>query len=454
MLIVRIRAQKVHEALKSVCGRSLVEGAVRALRYTTAFGRYTMEECQGFVARLTPFKDQPEKQRTAIDSSVMSPTTGQPLPSTMTSLDFQLDPMTSEPSSTEEMRTVIDSLREQSVAIERDRAQLALLLGDMNSKNSSLNEKIAALNFKLATAREEKNALVDITTKLEDLMWEQGSEHQAEMAEMEKAYEEVLCVRVKEAREDGVKVGIAQQSGLGPEEESGASGEASSPKSDDGGFFSELFSIGKSDSGELKTLKAQLDAQQEECSAKDEELQSFMGDRDYYESQMAQGKGELEQAQSKVRELSQEIDDYRGGAMRKQQEKEVRELNKTLSYVKKHMFNLFKSTGQERVREYMKEVFAGNWKCEPPMSLTPGANSSVSSEKLQREISVLEKRCQCLAAEKSERDDEIKAIDKELRYTEKELAKERQRVHKAEELLVNLSAKKEKKKSFWKKMTS
>ena len=61
--------------------------------------------------------------------------------------------------------------------------------------------------------------------------------------------------------------------------------------------------------------------------------------------------------------------------MRKQQEKEVREvyiptniafvigihatavqLNKTLSYVKKHMFNLFKSTGQERVREYMKEV--------------------------------------------------------------------------------------------------
>ena len=26
----------------------------------------------------------------------------------------------------------------------------------------------------------------------------QGSEHQAEMAEMEKAYEEVLCVRVKE----------------------------------------------------------------------------------------------------------------------------------------------------------------------------------------------------------------------------------------------------------------
>ena len=73
---------------------------------------------------------------------------------------------------------------------------------------------------------------------------------------------------------------------------------------------------------------------------------------------------------------------------------------------------------------------------------------------LQREISVLEKRCQYLAAEKSERDDEIKAIDKELRYTEKELAKERQRVHKAEELLVNLSAKKEKKKSFWKKMTS
>ena len=107
---------------------------------------------------------------------------------------------------------------------------------------------------------------------------------------------------------------------------------------------------------------------------------------------LVQGKGELEQAQSKVvtffqmhsclqkalsqvRELSQEIDDYRGGAMRKQQEKEVREvyiptniafvigihatavqLNKTLSYVKKHMFNLFKSTGQERVREYMKEV--------------------------------------------------------------------------------------------------
>ena len=155
-----------------------------------------MEECQGFVARLTPFKDQPEKQRTAIDSNVMSPTTGQPLPSTMTSLDFQLDPMTSEPSSvsnfpsaicwvdcwqTEEMRTVIDALRyllpaqvvglkerviaadtlcmwlfvlcrapitgcrscrEQSVAIERDRAQLALLLGDMNSKNSSLNEKV------------------------------------------------------------------------------------------------------------------------------------------------------------------------------------------------------------------------------------------------------------------------------------------------------------------------
>ena len=110
MLIVRIRAQKVHEALKSVCGRSLVEGAVRALRYTTAFGRYTMEECQGFVARLTPFKDQPEKQRTAIDSSVMSPTTGQPLPSTMTSLDFQLDPMTSEPSSVSNFPSAIAEL--------------------------------------------------------------------------------------------------------------------------------------------------------------------------------------------------------------------------------------------------------------------------------------------------------------------------------------------------------
>ena len=134
-----------------------------------------------------------------------------------------------------------------------------------------------------------------------------------------------------------------------------------------------------------------------------------MGDRDYYESQMAQvssvssrcsvnyipcaGQGRAgasseqgcnffqmhsclqQKTLAQVRELSQEINDYRGGAMRKQQEKEVREvciptniafvssiratavqLNKTLSYVKKHMFNLFKSTGQERVREYMKEV--------------------------------------------------------------------------------------------------
>ena len=66
----------------------------------------------------------------------------------------------------------------------------------------------------------------------------------------------------------------------------------------------------------------------------------------------------------------------------------------------------------------------------------------------------LEKRCDCLEAEKAERDDDIRGLEKELRYAEKELAKEQQRVRKAEELLMSMSTQKEKKKSFWKKLTA
>lgn len=58
-----------------------------------------MEECAGFVARLTPFKDKPEKQSTQIDTSVLSPCSGESLPSTMTTMDYQIDPMTAEPTS-------------------------------------------------------------------------------------------------------------------------------------------------------------------------------------------------------------------------------------------------------------------------------------------------------------------------------------------------------------------
>ena len=57
---------------------------------------------------------------------------------------------------------------------------------------------MANLSEKLETSRQEKSALEAITTKIEDLMWEQGAEHQAEMSQMQAAYEQMVLIRVKE----------------------------------------------------------------------------------------------------------------------------------------------------------------------------------------------------------------------------------------------------------------
>lgn len=60
--------------------------------------------------------------------------------------------------------------------------------------------KVANLSEKLETARQEKSALEAITTKIEDLMWEQGAEHQSEMTQMQAAYDQMILIKVKEVR--------------------------------------------------------------------------------------------------------------------------------------------------------------------------------------------------------------------------------------------------------------
>eukprot|EP00658_Telonema_sp_P-2_P011018 TRINITY_DN14191_c0_g1_i8.p1 TRINITY_DN14191_c0_g1~~TRINITY_DN14191_c0_g1_i8.p1 ORF type:complete len:275 (+),score=68.93 TRINITY_DN14191_c0_g1_i8:627-1451(+) len=274
-------------------------------------------------------------------------------------------------------------------------------------------------------------------------MWEQGAEHQAEMLKME----EMVQIRVKEAREEGVRVGISQQSGL---TESLEDEEPSSPQGS--GILSELFSFGRSgESGVVAELNQKLEALEAEMDSKDLDLENFQADREYYESQLLQGKADLQQAQLKGRELGEELAEVRNGAASKKQEREIRDLERTLSYVKKHMFHLFKSVGQERVREYMKEVFAGNWRLDAPVELK---NKHNSDSHLQREVVALNHRCEELQMQTSEKEEEMRALAKELRYAEQELGKERQRVRRAEEILVNMSSKKEKKKSLWKNLTN
>eukprot|EP00656_Telonema_subtile_P053616 TRINITY_DN7812_c0_g1_i1.p1 TRINITY_DN7812_c0_g1~~TRINITY_DN7812_c0_g1_i1.p1 ORF type:complete len:282 (-),score=76.43 TRINITY_DN7812_c0_g1_i1:139-984(-) len=281
-------------------------------------------------------------------------------------------------------------------------------------------------------------------------MWEQGAEHQAEMAQMQAAYDQLIHVRVKEAREEGIKLGIGQQDGL--QVQVSPQKQPASPEG--GGLLADLFSFARSDDSEVVAgLRKELEALEGEVEEKEGQLQNLQADRDYYESQIAQGKGELQQVQLRVRELTEELQDARNGASTKRLEKEVRELERTLSYVKKHMFHLFKSCGQERVREYMKEVFAGNWKLSAPLTLKPDPSGSSSAE-LQREILALSKRCEILSNTSTEREEEMQALEKELRYAEKQITLERQRVRKAEELLVSMSSQKTKKKSLWKKLVA
>jgi len=151
-----------------------------------------------------------------------------------------------------------------------------------------------------------------------------------------------------------------------------------------------------------------------------------------------------------------ELSHITSGASRKQQDRALKDAEKTVSYARKHLFHLFKSTGQERVREYTKEVFAGNWKIEPPGVLPSGQSST---EKLGRELDAMEKRFKKLQQETLERDEEIKAKDREVSYLEEALEKEKARAHKAEQLLLSTGSqnqqrqKTKKKTGLFKRMT-
>ena len=218
--------------------------------------------------------------------------------------------------------------------------------------------------------------------------------------------------------------------------------EAHSPVGRDRGvsFFDNLF--GGSSDGEseaVKKLEEQLERVREEMIDKEGELEQRNGDREYYEGQLADMRSELSQKDRKLEDVKADLENITSGAARKQQERALKDAEKTVSYCRKHLFHLFKATGQERVREYTKEVFAGNWKVDPPGVLPTGGGSG-GAEKLGRELEALEKRFKKLQGEALERDEEIKARDKEVRYLEETLEKEKARANRAEALLLSTAS--------------
>lgn len=206
----------------------------------------------------------------------------------------------------------------------------------------------------------------------------------------------------------------------------------------------------------MKKLEEQLEKTREEMWEKEGELEQHKGDRDYYESQLSQMRSDLSQRDARLEDVKAELSHITSGASRKQQDRALKDAEKTVSYARKHLFHLFKSTGQERVREYTKEVFAGNWKIEPPGVLPSGQSST---EKLGRELDAMEKRFKKLQQETLERDEEIKAKDREVSYLEEALEKEKARAHKAEQLLLSTGSqnqqrqKTKKKTGLFKRMT-
>jgi len=80
------------------------------------------------------------------------------------------------------------------------------------------------------------------------------------------------------------------------------------------------------------------------------------GDKDFYEGQLADLRSDITQSNRRLEDVKAELEKITSGAAKKQADRALKDAEKTVSYVRKHLFHLFKTTGQERVREYTKEA--------------------------------------------------------------------------------------------------
>merc|ERR1711871_1166371 len=97
----------------------------------------------------------------------------------------------------------LEELRGELVALNRDRSQLAMYVGELNDKNSKLRAKAQDLTDKLHVARQEKDAMANVAMKIEDLMWEQSQAHDVEVTELRDALGRAMDTKASEMADRG-----------------------------------------------------------------------------------------------------------------------------------------------------------------------------------------------------------------------------------------------------------